>query len=298
MSKKSIYIIPVAIIIIFSFYIFSKNYDSKVDAEIENLYLYKETILDNEEDVKEIIDKANFSSYNISDVVIEKYSTPKKITVYFIVDDRAEHSNIDYISLNKNSALIFSLVKDVQEISYLFFDKYSDLNKLETAFSGSYYSRNFLYEKKGMEEFKIEYINASTSTIDLFEDYYNEVINISFKNPIRTLLSEILKFLGSDYEIVTGSSISCDIKLDSLPESNDYEKLKYILGSQLSEYTSTPHTMTLTLYDVRNLKTDEYKNYLIAFYDEPENGIIIISQKLIENKQESDEIKNQIKKRN
>ena len=124
---------------------------------------------------------------------------------------------------------------------------------------------------------------------------YQETTN---KNSLKDLLSEIYKFLGTNYEIVPNSSISCDVKLDTLFNSDDYEKLENIIGSHLSHYTATPYTMKLFLYDVRNIKTDEYKKYFISFYDQPELGINIISQKFIEDNSELEEIKKQIIKRN
>lgn len=292
--KKLLYIfIPVLIIgLIFAFYIFAKYFNS-TKTGVEEIYSYKNTKLENKEAVREIIDITNFSSYIANDISVDENVFPKRLTVSFKVDDRSNYRNIDYLNLNKNVALIFSLIDDLEEITYLFFDNYP-----ETAFFGVYYSRNLLYERKGMEKFKAEYINVSTSNIDLFEDYYKEVMNISFENSLSELLSEIFKFLGDDYEIVTNSAISCDIKLDSLFNTEDYKKLENILGPQLSHYNATPHTMKLTLYDVRNFKKDETKKYLIAFYDDAELGIVVISHKILENEQEISEIQNQIIKRN
>ncbi len=293
MKKLLYFFIPVVIIgLIIGFYISTKYYNS-AETGFEEIYSYKNTKLENKEAVREIIDITNFSSYKTKDISVDENAFPKRLTISFKVDDRSNYRNIDYLNLNKNVALIFSLIDDLEEITYLFFDDYG-----EDSFFGSYYSRNFLYERKGMEKFKTEYINAATSNIDLFEDYYNQVMKISIENSMSELLSEIFKFLGNDYEIVTNSAISCDIKLDSLSESDDYEKLKNILGPQLSHYTSTPHTMKLTLYDVRNFKKDETKKYLIAFYDDAELGIVVISQKILENEQEISEIQNQIIKRN
>ena len=292
--KKLLYIfIPIIIIgLIFAFFISAKYYNS-AKTGLEEIYSYRNTKLENIEAVGQIVDITNLSSYKAEDISVDESAFPKRLTISFKVDDRSNYRNIDYLNLNKNVALIFSLIDDLEEITYLFFDNYS-----ETAFTGVYYSRNFLYERKGMEIFKPEYINNATKNIDLFEDYYDEVLKIKFENSLSELLSEIFKFLGNDYEIVTNSAISCDIKLDSLFNTDDYEILKNIIGPQLSHYTATPHTMKLTLYDVKNFKTDEIKKYLIAFYDDKELGIVVIGQKILENEQEILEIKNQIIKRN
>lgn len=137
--------------------------------------------------------------------------------------------------------------------------------------------------------------NYTKVNTDIVKSYLNDETT---KNSLSGLLSEILNFLGDDYEIVTNSAISCDIKLDSLYDTDDYEKLKNILGPSLSHYTATPYIMKLSLYDVVNIKTNENKKYLIAFYDPPEDGIIIISQKILEENSEIEEIKKQIIKRN
>lgn len=137
--------------------------------------------------------------------------------------------------------------------------------------------------------------NYTKVNTDIDKSYLNDEAT---KNSLSGLLSEILNFLVDDYEIVTNSAISCDIKLDSLYDTDDYEKLKNILGPSLSHYTATPYIMKLSLYDVRNIKTNETEKYLIAFYNQTDEGIVIISQRILKNNAEIEEIKNQITKRN
>ncbi len=151
----------------------------KVPTVLETLYSYKDTHIGDASKTRTIVDITNVSPYSVHSISLQTDQEPMRLTINMKVDDRSKHRHINYESLDKTSALIFALIPNAHEISYLFFDDYSDINITETAFAGSYYNRNFMYERSGMEKFHSDYVNGATQSLETFEKYYYDVMSVT-----------------------------------------------------------------------------------------------------------------------
>lgn len=261
------------------------------------LYSYKDTHLDDNSKTRTIVDLANISSYTVHSISLQTDEEPMRLTVNIKVDDRSKHRHIDYESLNKTSALIFALIPNADEISYLFYDDYSDINITETAFSGSYYNRNFMYERDGMEKFYSDYINGATQTSETFEKYYYDVMSITSAVQTDTVYDMINEFIGNDCEIVVNSGIAARIELNSgFSESEDAQIISYILDISFDEYAGK--TVELLKQDIRNFKTNTDRKCAFVYYEEPQLGIVVIGAKYLDTPDDIAAIRQQIIKRN
>lgn len=114
---------------------------------IEELYEFRDVLIGDASKVRNLVDKTNLAGYPIDGIELKTDAEPYGLTVNFMVDNRKNYRNIDENSLNRMSGLIFSLVKNVDEIRYNFYDAYSDKNNKDDVFYGAYYNRENLCER-------------------------------------------------------------------------------------------------------------------------------------------------------
>lgn len=263
----------------------------------ETLYSYKGTYIGDASKTRTIVDMANVSPYSVHSISLQTDNEPMRLTINMKVDDRSKHRHINYESLDKTSALIFALIPNAHEISYLFFDDYSDINITETSFSGSYYNRSFMYERSGMEKFHMDYVNAATQSLETFEKYYYDVMSVTKAVQTDTVYDMVNDFIGNDCEIVINSAIGADIELNAeFAESEDAEIIENILGISFGEYAGK--TVHLMKEDIRNFKNNTNRKCAFVYYEEPQRGIILIGAKYLDTEEDIAAIRHQIIKRN
>lgn len=269
----------------------------KAPTVLETLYSYKDTHIGDASKTRTIVDIANVSPYSVHSISLQTDNEPMRLTINIKVDDRSKHRHINYESLDKTSALIFALIPNAHEISYLFFDDYSDTNITETAFSGSYYNRNFMYERSGMEKFHMDYVDSATQSLETFEKYYYDVMSVTKAVQTDTIYDTVNDFIGNDCEIVINSAIGADIELNSeFLKSEDAKIISNILGINFGEYIGK--TVHLMKEDIRNFKNNTNRKCAFVYYEEPQRGIILIGAKYLDTKDDIDAIRQQIIKRN
>lgn len=251
------------------------------DIEIVNeLFRLKDTYIGDSSKVRSIIDLANNTEYKVENIELKTDAKPFRLTVNFAVDNRSNYRYIDKNGLNRMSGLIFALVKNVDEISYYFYDDFSDRDNLENAFSGSYYTRNNLCEKISVDKITPDYIQKSTDTIEMFEEYYKTIMATEVAVPNRDFLDRVYEFIGDDCEIVVNSSIGAEIELDKYNES-DFAIISKQLPDVIGKYQGAGIKAHLILYDIRNFKTDETNECVFLYYVNPDEGVVIIEADLV-----------------
>lgn len=263
----------------------------------DTLYSYKDTYIGDAAKTRTIVDMANVSPYPVHSISLQTDTEPMCLTINIKVDDRSKHRHINYESLDKTSALIFALIPNAHEISYLFFDDYSDTNITETAFSGSYYNRNFMYERSGMEKFHMDYVNSATHSLETFEKYYYDVMSVTKAVQTDSVYDMVNEFIGNDCEIVINSAIAATIELNSeFLESEDAKIIERTLGINFGEYAGK--TIHLMKEDINNFKTNTSRKCAFVYYEEPETGIVLVGAKYLNTPEDIATIRQQIIKRN
>lgn len=248
----------------------------------EELYDMKDTDITDKVAVGNLIKTANMTDYSLDSVDVWNDAGDERIDVKFKVADRSEHRYADYTGINKTAALALSLIPDADAIAFYMFDDYGDVTNLETSFNGSYYDRNFVYERNGMDKFRIEYIDGATESVDIFKEYYSAVMSVVGKDARSDWQDKMHQFIGDDCEIVVNSGMGVDIPLDDeFFNGEDYTILKGIFGDTLGKYAGAGKTIHLAKYDIRNFKTGETRKCAVAYYEEPELGVIMIGQKIL-----------------
>lgn len=263
----------------------------------DTLYSYRDTYLGDASKTRSIVDMANVSPYSVHSISLQTEEDPMRLTINIKVDDRSKHRHINYESLDKTSALIFALIPNADEISYLFYDDYSDINITETAFAGSYYNRNFMYERDGMEKFHMEYIADATASPEAFDEYYNTVMAVKSPKQTDTVYDMMNEFIGNDCEIVINSGIAADIELNAeFSKSDDAKIISEILDVSFDEYAGK--TVELLKHDIRNFKTNTNRKCAFVYYEEPQKGLVMIGAKYLDTSEDIAAIRQQIIKRN
>ncbi len=283
MKKKTVAIFVIAfVILIISGCNFSLENKDISDIEIVNkLFELKDTYIGDASKVRAIIDLANNTEYKVENIELKTDAIPFRITVNFAVDDRANYRYIDNNGLNRMSGLIFALVKNADEISYYFYDDFSDRGNPENAFSGSYYTKENLCERISSDKITTDYIEKSTDTIQIFEEYFKTIMATDVSEPERGFLNKVYEFIGDDCEIVVNSSIGAEIELDNYNESN-FAIISEQLPNDIGKYQGAGIKANLTLYDVRNFKTGEVKQCVFLHYVHPDEGVVMIESDFVD----------------
>ncbi len=257
-----------------------KNDVRKTDV-VNKLFELKDTYIGDASKVRTIIDLANNTEYKVENIELKTDAKPFQITVNFAVDNRANHRYIDNNGLNRMSGLIFALVKNVDEISYYFYDDFADRDNPENAFSGTYYTKENLCERISSDKITTDYIQKSTDTIQIFEEYYKTIVATEVVEHDRSFLNKVYEFIGDDCEIVVNSSIGAEIELDNYNES-DFAVISEQLPNDIGKYQGAGIKAHLMLSDIRNFKSGEINQCVFLYYVHSDVGVVMIESDFVE----------------
>ena len=283
MKKKSVAIF----ILFFVVFIFNgcnsaleKNDVREIEV-VNELFELKDAYIGDASKVRAIIDLANNTEYKVENIELKTDTKPFRLTVNFAVDDRANYRYIDNNGLNRMSGFIFALVKNADEISYYFYDDFADRGNPENAFSGSYYTKENLCERISSDKITTDYIEKSTDTIQIFEEYYKTIMATKVAEPDRGFLNKVYEFIGDDCEIVVNSSIGAEIELDNYNES-DFAIISEQLPNDIGKYQGAGIKAHLILYDIRNFKTGEINQCMFLYYVHSDEGVVMIESDFVD----------------
>lgn len=245
------------------------------------LYELKDTYLEDAPEVRSVIALANNTKYSDYTIELKTDSKPYSLNIDFTVDSRANHRYIDENELNRMSALVFALVKDLDEIRYKFYDAYSDKKNPDSSFYGSYYTKGNLCERMLSSDITVDVILKSTENIDSFREYYKTVMSTEIKAPDRSFTDKVYELIGDDCEIVVNSGIGGEFELDEY-KASDFSVISDTLPLEIGKYQGAGIKAHLILYDIRNFKTDEIKNCMFLYYIHPDEGVIVIESGIVD----------------
>ena len=266
-----------------------KQYVPPEDNMIAELYKFKDTLIGNASKTRELVDRTNLAGYPVGGIELKTDSEPYGLTVNFMFDNRKDYRKIDENSLNRMSGLIFSLIKNVDEIRYNFYDAYSDKNNKEDVFYAANYNRENLCERIGSDSITTDYIASSTADYKTFEEFYITLLATEAAVQESEFSDAVNEFIGEDYEVVVNSGIGTEIVIDDLSEA-DEKLLGNIFSRAIGKYSGAGITANLTAYDIRNFKTDEYGYSAFLYYTHPDEGLVMIGEKILD-ESEYDKIK-------
>ena len=184
---------------------------------------------------------------------------------------------------------IFSLIKNVDEIRYHFYDDYSDKNNKDDVFYGAYYSRENLCERIGSSKITTDYIISSTTDYKTFEDYYVTLLATEVAVQKSEFSDALDEFIGEDYEIVVNSGVGIDLDIDNL-SWDEHKILGMYFSDEIKKYSGQGITAHFMMHDIRNFKTNEYGYCATLHYTHPNEGFVMIGEKIL-NESEYEEIK-------
>jgi len=282
--KKKIIAVFIVTLVVFMISGCSANIEKNDNSEIgivNELYKLHNTYIGDASGVRAIIDLANNTEYKVENIELKTDNEPFRLTINFAVDNRSKYRYIDDDRLNKMSGLIFALVPNTDEISYLFYDDYAEKNNPDDAFSSAYYTKENLCERMSAENITPDYIIKSTDTIKSFEEYYKTIISLETTPSNREFLDEVYEFIGDDCEIVANSGIGTELILDNYSEK-EIAVISKNLSRILGKYQAAEVKAQLVTYDIRNFKTNEYKKCVFMYYTHPDEGLIMILSEFID----------------
>lgn len=243
---------------------------SYVSSDIKRLYELKNTFVGDSSKIFDIVRLLNFTDISVQSIEIKKDNKPNAITVNYKVDSRANYRFFDYSSFSKNAAVMFCLIPSADEIYFRIYDDYGDFNNPETSFVSSYYNREDLSGRFGMEYFVDKTIKNAILSIENFTDYFNKVsavknetfYNKNFKG--NSPLTEIYYIIGDDCEISTNSGMNFFVAINDKVISNDkFKELMNQIGLNLDQLKGK--RIKFLTYEINNFKKDTITYYIFVF---------------------------------
>lgn len=262
------------------------NYVSETEA-VNSLYALKDAYIGDSSKVRAIIDLANNTEYQVETIELQTEQQPFRLTVNFRVENRSDDRYIDDNGLNRMSGIVFALVKNADEIVYRFYDDFSDRANPDSAFFGSYYTRQNLCERMSTDSITPDYIVNSTASIRTFEEYYKTIMAVEGAVHNREFSDAVYEFIGDDWEIVINSSIGTELILDDYA-ATEVNVISESFSRVLGKYQAAGITAQLVTYDIRNFKTNEYAKCVFIYYTHPDEGLVMIVSELIDDERFED----------
>ena len=232
----------------------------------KKLYQYRETYPGDNSKVAAIVQMLTYTDVPFKSIELKTDSEPYRVTVNYQVDSRANYRFCDDITTgwNKNAAVMFSLIPNVNEISFRLCDPYGD-------FAGSYYNRENLSERFGMEYFTADTVKEAAASLDAYTNYLNMVSAIKNTEDSYGELQkqsversrQIYAVIGNDCEITVNSGVNFPITITDEIAANPPIKELADQKNILAEYTGQP--IEFLIYQINNFKTNQRTFYLFAF---------------------------------
>ena len=245
-----------------------------VSADTQKLYKLKDTDISDSAKVSEIVQLLPYPEILFHERELETenrpYSGSDGIIINIKVNNRANYRFLDYSTLHKSAALMFSLIPNLGELRFHIYDDYSDASNPDTSFAGSYYNRQNLRECPGMDEFTDESVRAATASIESFSDYLDKVSAVngetfydeSFKG--NSYLTQIYSIIGDDCEFVINSGMGLNVIITKNVAQD--QKLNGILKPQNIHLDSfIGKDIKFSTLQVRNFKTNQRTSYLFIY---------------------------------
>jgi len=239
------------------------SYDAK-------LYQYKNTYVGDNSKLSAIINLLPYTGLPVQSLELQTDHAPYGITVNYQVDSRTNYRFRDDISTawNQNAAVMFSLITNADEIVFRLHDEYGE-------FTWSYYNRENLSKRWGMEYFTRNTVKEAANDAGAFKAYVNQVASIrnaadfyceEQKRGIENA-KQIYAVIGDDSEIATNSGVQFFITINNSIAANPQLK-ELIEQGDLKAEQYTGKKIEFLIYQINNFKTDNYTFYCFAFDDD------------------------------
>lgn len=243
-----------------------KDVSDKSGGYAEQLYQYKGTYTGDNSKVSAIVHALDYIDLPVKSIELKTDSEPYGITVNYQVDSRANYRFSDKIitGWNKNAVVMFSLIPNAGEISFRLYDPYGDFN-------GSYYNRDNLFARFGMENLTVDTVKEAAGSLDSYTNYLNMVSAIKNTEDSYCELQkqnierskQIYAVIGNDCEITVNSGVNFPIMITKEIAANPPIKELADQKNILAQYTG--QQIEFLIYQINNFKTNHRTFYLFAF---------------------------------
>ena len=232
----------------------------------KKLYQYRETYPGDNSKVAAIVHMLTYTDVPFKSIELKTDSEPYRVTVNYQVDSRANFRFRDDITTgwNKNAVVMFSLIPNADEFVFSLDDEYGN-------FTWSFYNRENLSERFGMEYFTADTVKEAAGSLDSYTNYLNMVSAIkntedsygeSQKQNIERS-KQIYVVIGNDCEITVNSGVNFPIMITEEIAANPPIKELSDQKNILAQYTG--QQIEFLIYQINNFKTNYRTFYLFAF---------------------------------
>jgi len=235
----------------------------------KKLYQYKGTYTGDNSKVAAIVRVLDYTNLPLKSIELKTDSEPYGITVNYQVDSRANYRFPEVVETgwNKNTAVMFSLIPNADEISFRLYDQYGD-------FAGAYYNRQNISERFEMEYYTSNTVKEAAGSLDSFTNYLNDVSAIKNTQDFYSELQkqnierdkQIYSVIGDDREITVNSGVNFPVTITD--DFADDPPIKELTDQKdiYSQYIGKK--IDFLIYHINNFKTNDGTFYLFAFNGE------------------------------
>ncbi|MDD2421883.1 MAG: DUF4825 domain-containing protein [Heliobacteriaceae bacterium] len=232
----------------------------------EKLYQYHGTYVGDNSKVAAIVQALDYKDLPLKSIELKTDYEPYRIAVNYMVDSRAHYRfpNDIETAWNKNAAVMFSLIPNADEIMFSLDDEYGN-------FFWSYYNRENVSERFGMEYFTSNTLKEATGSLASFTNYLNKVSAIKKaedfyseeqKQSIKRH-KQIYSLIEDDREITTNSGVGFSVTITAEMAANPPIKELKDQKELLAQYTGKK--IDFLIYHINNFKINNATFYLFAF---------------------------------
>jgi len=199
---------------------------------------------------------------------LETDREPYGIKVFYLADNRTNYRFQEDIETawNKNAAVIFSLIPNAGEITFHLEDEYD-------VFAVSYYNRENLSKRPGMEYFTDDNVKKAADRIESFSAYLikiSEIKNVTeFYSAEQKLFNErarqVYDIIGDDYAFYVNEGADFSVLITN--EFIDTAPIKILTDHKERLLGAVGSEVDFIIYGTRNYKTGDWFGppYLFLF---------------------------------
>lgn len=265
------------------------------------LYQLKDTYTGDNAKVHTIVNTLSNAEFSLKSLEftleLETDREPYGIKVFYLADSRTNYRFQEDIETawNKNAAVIFSLIPNAGEITFHLEDEYD-------VFAVSYYNRENLSERPGMEYFTDDNVKKAADSIESFSAYLikiSEIQNVSeFYSAEQKLFNErarqVYDIIGDDYSFYVNEGADFSVLITN--EFINTAPIKILTDHKERLLGAVGSEVDFIIYGTRNYKTGEWSGPPHLFLFDGERLVTYVNLENYDGKREVQESLSAIEK--
>lgn len=239
------------------------------DHSLAKLYQYKTPYIGDNSKVGAIVGELPLpEGVTLDKIELQTTEEPYRLTVDYTVQDRIAFRKNYYEKtyqtlLLRNDAVLFSLIGNVQEIAFDFFDQYGE------AFA-TYTNLDLLNNLFETDYFTEDRLKAAVGTQKSFNRYLAEIGTMSVPpdtSPAMKRRDIIQNVIGNGREIIANSGMGGDVVLRGNIHTSAFDLTEEAAKNNIDISSYIGKTVTVLFDGVENFTQTEGTSYVFVFYD-------------------------------